>query len=425
MRTDELEMSSRKGLLSAVLAVLLGAACYLWENVPLSYGESFDNLYFAERFIQSHFGQKKQIDDGLFINVGYDKAIGEIDLYGLNGLFIGHVDITDRQTLDRLLARLEADNTYKYILLDVRFEKEIKTPYDSTLFSRIYRMRDIVVATHHDIQLASPLLKEKAALSDFKTTITSTGFTRYQFIQGGQSSIALKMYEDLTGNGIHKIGPLYVSDRHLCYNSLFIRIPEDFSENLVGISGNDNTGMLRQRYYDCGPQIDEDFPLGEKANGKIVIIGDFVNDVAGTYMGEQPNPYLTFLSYKSLIDGRHKVKYLFVPLLLVYFFAMFLSMLLGNGHPMIRRIIHFLAKLTKIIHEIVTGDLNNRKIETQRISIGNFFWNFVGYSVDMFVISLLLFLLFNITFSVFIPSTVFSVVSAIVDSQGENGEDIV
>lgn len=397
-------------------------ACLLWENVPLSYGESFDKLYFAERFIQSHFGKKYQNDDALFINVGYDKAIGEIDLYGLNGLFTGHVDITDRQTLDHLLARLEADDSYKYILLDVRFEKEVKTPNDSVLFSRISRMRDIVVATHHDVELASPLLREKTALSDFKTTITSTGFTRYQIIQGGQSSIALKMYKDLTGKGIRKFGvlPWYVTETgHLCNNSLFIRIPEDFSENLVAASENrgNHSSILRQRYYDCGPQIDEDFPLCEKADGKIVVIGDFVNDVAGTYMGEQPNPYLIFLSFESLIEGRHIVNYIFCLLLCLVFFLVFLSMLSGEGYPLTRRILSFLINRFKRIRDKLKKNKGkNRSLDTERVSLSDFLLNFVGYSADMFFICLIAFLLFDITFSIFIPSTVFSVVSTFANS---------
>ena len=319
--------------MAGLLTIVLLLACYIWENVPLSYGESFDVLYFVERYIQRHFGHNETIDDGLFINMSYDKAVADVDLYDMKGLFTGRVDITDRETMDRLLSRLEEDDTYRYIFLDVRFEEGVTTPYDSSLFARIARMRDIVIATHRDTKLASPLLEPKAYLSDFKTTVTSTGFTRYQFLQSGRESVALKMYEDLSGEDISQIWrlPFFKSGKQLCHNSIFVRIPEDFSENLVDVrDGNEDDGtdrIYKQRYFDCGPQIDEDFPLDERAKGKIVVIGDFVNDVAGTYMGEQPNPYLAFLATESLLSGRHKVGYGYVVLLAILFFLIFWAIL--------------------------------------------------------------------------------------------------
>ena len=405
-----------RGWVSLLLTAMLLVACYLWENVPLAYGESFDRLYFAERYIQKHFGQNKTVSDGLFINVSYDKAIAEIDLYDMNGLFTGKVDITDRETLDRLLERLEEDNTYRYIFLDVRFEKGIQTPVDSSLFHRIARMRDIVIDTHRDMELASPLLEPKACISDYKTTITSTGFTRYQFLQKGKESVALKMYEDLTGEDIRQWGksPVFFSAGALCHNSLFIRIPEDFSENLVDVhldgDGDGATGIHRQRYFDCGPQIDEDFPLAEEAEGKIVVIGDFVNDVAGTYMGEQPNPYLAFLAEESLMGGKHKVSLWYVFILAVLFYLTFLAMLSKKGTSAVLAL--FDALLQWFRKKL--GKVKEKDPQEPRISwLNALLWNFFGFSISTFVICIILFRVFDMTFSIFIPSLVFSAVAAV------------
>ena len=412
--------------MAGLLTIVLLLACYIWENVPLSYGESFDVLYFVERYIQRHFGHNETIDDGLFINMSYDKAVADVDLYDMKGLFTGRVDITDRETMDRLLSRLEEDDTYRYIFLDVRFEEGVTTPYDSSLFARIARMRDIVIATHRDTKLASPLLEPKAYLSDFKTTVTSTGFTRYQFLQSGRESVALKMYEDLSGEDISQIWrlPFFKSGKQLCHNSIFVRIPEDFSENLVDVrDGNEDDGtdcIYKQRYFDCGPQIDEDFPLDERAKGKIVVIGDFVNDVAGTYMGEQPNPYLAFLATESLLSGRHKVGYGYVVLLAILFFLIFCAILADYAGAIIVYVVDFLVKLIRILWSKITG----REVKTGHSSLSKFVWNFFGFGIFTSLICVVVFLIFKSTFSVFIPSLMFSIVASIPREEKKNDEKV-
>ena len=422
-------MYKHRTVSSAALTLVLLILCYLWENVPLSYGQSFDKLYFAERYIQRHFGHNEVVDDGLFINVGYDKAVADMDLYGMNGLFTGKVGITDRRTLDNFLSRLEEDGTYRYIFLDVRFEKGIETPYDSSLFSRIARMRDIVVATHRGVELASPLLEPKAYISDYKTTVTSTGFTRYQFIQRGRTSVPLKIYEDLTGSGIKQVWrlPLYWSGKSLCHNSVFVRIPEDFSENLVDVhtdGGKDSaTGIHRQRYFDCGPQIDEDFPLAEEAEGKIVVIGDFVEDVTGTYMGEQANPYLAYLAAKDLIRERHKVSIPYACVLAILFFLTFMAVLSKEGKSVIFKGVDKMSGLLK------RKGKSDRRGSGHSI-LGTFLWNLFEFSISTFLICVVLFLLFGATFSIFIPSLVFSLMAAVTqtwehpDKKKENDETV-
>lgn len=427
------EINIGKLLLSVALTSVLLVACYFWENVPLAYGESFDKFYVAERCIQKHFGRNQTLDEGLFINVGYDKAVAEIDLYDMNGLFTGRVDITDRETLDNILARLEEDDTYKYIFLDVRFEKGITTPSDSVLFARIARMRDIVVATHRGMTLSSPVLEPKAYLSDYKTTITSTGFTRYQYLQKGETSVPLKIYEDLTGSSIRKARhfPIYYSGKSLCHNSVFVRIPEDFSRNLVDVHLDRHeegvTGIHRQRYFDCGPQIDAFFPLDEQADGKIVIIGDYVNDMAGTYMGEQPNPYLAFLATENLLQGRHKVSVVYALFLAAFFLITFIT-ILERRKSVIIAIMDLLAGLVKKLYlRIKPG----KTIQKENISIlGLFIWNLLGFSISTFLVCLLLFICLQATFSIFIPSLAFSITVAIIQtrdnlSQKTKGDETV
>jgi len=53
--------------------------------------------------------------------------------------------------------------------------------------------------------------------------------------------------------------------------------------------------------------------------GKYVLIGDFDEDLHGTYIGDVPGPMLSFISYKFLKDGKHIFSIpLFLLLLLIY-----------------------------------------------------------------------------------------------------------
>ena len=63
-------------------------------------------------------------DSLLFINVCYDKELVD---YKEDGIPVGKYVITDREKLLKLLSIAKAANNYRYIFLDVIFEKDIKS----------------------------------------------------------------------------------------------------------------------------------------------------------------------------------------------------------------------------------------------------------------------------------------------------------
>lgn len=374
----------KSGFYSFLLAVFLCLFCYFAESIPFSVGEPIWQFFVIERLIQENVGKKEQLDEGLFINVGYDKAISEISLD--KGLFTGKVAITDRQALDNLLSRLQKDDTYKYIFLDVRFEKGIDTPQDSQLFRRISQMRDIVIADHHNMELASPVLHKKAALSDYKMAVYSTGFSRYQFLQEGMETVPLRIYHDITGNCIRKVGllPFYVSEERPCQNTLFIRIPVDYSGK--------RPNREKMLYYDYGGQIVEDFPLKELANDKYVFIGDYVEDKSGTYLGEQPNPYITYLATLSLLRGYHIYRVLFIAFVLMLFWWLSWFALLGRQ-----------PSITLWLVSIKGARIKNVYVR--------WFLSFFSYSFYLSIACLVFFLIWKTTFSIFFSSLILTLVT--------------
>lgn len=386
----------KRGLSSFLLALFLCLFCYLSESIPFSVGEPIWQFFVIERLIQENVGKKDQLDEGFFINVGYDKVIADISLY--NGLFTGSVAITDRQALDDLLRRLQEDDTYKYIFLDVRLEKGINTPQDSQLFHRISQMRDIVIADHHEIELASPVLQEKAALSDYKMATYSTGFSRYQFLQGDRETAPLRIYRDITGNSIRKVGflPFYASEGKPCQNTLFIRIPVDFS--------NRRPNREKMLYYDYGAQIVEDFPLKTLTNGKYVIIGDYVEDKSGTYLGEQPNPYIAYLATLSLLRGYHIYRSLFIIFVFVLFWWLSWFAIQGKQPSITLWLMSLKGKRIKNVYV-------------------RWFLSFFSYGFYLSIACLVFFLIWKTTFSIFFSSLILTLVTNAGSIRATNDEE--
>ena len=113
-------------------------------------------------WVKSKCGLSRDVDekkDALFVNVAYDKQL--IERHDDYGMTVGNVDITDRTKLKSFLETLQRTDGYKYVFLDVRFEKGFDSPEDSALFSLIKNMRNIVVATHSDIELIDTSLSSK------------------------------------------------------------------------------------------------------------------------------------------------------------------------------------------------------------------------------------------------------------------------
>lgn len=55
-------------------------------------------------------------------------------------------------------------------------------------------------------------------------------------------------------------------------------------------------------------------------DGKIVLVGDFDNDVHSTFTGDVPGPLLSYYAYRALAAGDHKVNFgLYIFLAAIYF----------------------------------------------------------------------------------------------------------
>jgi hypothetical protein len=276
-------------------------------------------------------------DSLLFINVCYDKELVD---YEENGIPVGKFVITDRKKLLHLLTQAKAANNYRYIFLDVVFENEIKTPVDSALFHTIASMDRIVIPVHENLELSDTMLYKKAANADYTIAWEETNFSRYQFLHQSGQSVPLKMYADikhLEGTGIQKHwgGLWYSDDGRLCHNGITLLMNVRMTGRLM-----DTEGQVRERnFIYLGADlldIDSILPVREQIADKILVIGDFKNDVHETYIGPQPGSAICVNAYIALMNGDHLINWWCALLLFCIYTAVGIFYL--SGHSVMNRI---------------------------------------------------------------------------------------
>ena len=379
-----LEMVKRKRvalLFSLCNVVILLILSYFLNNQPLFTGEDLDQYAWME-WIKDKLGITPDVDANaaLFVNVAYDKQlVDKCDDYGMT---IGNSDVTDRSKLLSLLQLLHKTNSYKYILLDIRFEKGYNVPdVDSALFAEILSMKNIVIANHSDIELADSSLMKKAAISDYYATITKTNFARYQYNYDSVESVPLYVYRELTGNTINKHGWLYTCNGSLCYNSLFVHFPI--------AKWNEYDEHQSKVFYNLGSDILDNYSDGDLktlTKGKYVIIGNMVEDVHDTYSGLKPGSVITYYAFQELMKGRHFVNYELMFVLSIIFFLISLSLFETN--PILNRLPFVKNSHSRVIH---------------------FLLDFIGYSLVLALSMIILYIIFGIATSIVLPSAYFAI----------------
>ncbi|MDE5801279.1 MAG: CHASE2 domain-containing protein [Paramuribaculum sp.] len=329
---------------SVGLSFALIIAQYFQGNCPYPL---FDNTWALT--LSSFFDRGERYEDEqdlMAINVGKEKAIAyQADEFGDT---IGSIAITNRYVLAELLNFIRSTN-YRYVFLDVRMEDSISTPYDSLLFQTINSMPRLIVSRHSvetGFQLNSGINEDKTAMADYSSAVTE-GFSRYQYIQPEGESVAHVLYRNLIGDSIVDRGPLYFDSNHglLCNNLAFIPLPVVIKDKYGSM------GVSRYRYLRTEFRLnytpDE---LRQYMTGKIIVIGDFDNDVHNTYIGDKvPGPMIHYYAFKALENMRHVVNLWVTLISFILYFLILLALLTPSECKVLNRrhhkVLRFLGAL--------------------------------------------------------------------------------
>ena len=342
--------------------------------------------------------QKGNMPDSiLFINVCYDKELVD---YEENGIPVGKYVITDREKLLRLLTQAKKANNYRYIFLDVIFEEGIKSPIDSALFHTIASMDRIVIPMHKDVTLDDSILYPKAANADYTIAWEETNFARYQFLHKGIPSVPLRMYADrlhLNDNGIKAYyGGLWYEDQdRWCRNGVTLMMNIRMTGRLM-----DTEGQVRERnYIHLGADLldlDSIIPVKDQIEDKIIVIGDFKNDIHDTYVGPQPGSVICMNAYLALLNGDHLINFWCVLALFLVYTTIGLWYLSGQS---------------------VTDFIKWRWLQTVASFINKRVWlqvffSFISTSLFFAIVGIIAYH-FNVAFNVWIPTIIYSTLDAV------------
>lgn len=396
-------------IVALVCALVLSIFCYIAENQPYSLLEKSFLYYILEWPFKADGVADNE--EACFINISHDRQLVYLDPRDSTS---GNIDITDRAKLLQFLQMLERDQVrYKYILMDIRFEKGLSTPIDTQLFRQICRMRDIAVATHtndawSDYEIAFDSLQEKAGMSDYAQLGEVRTFSRYTFLQNGKPSLALKMYDDArhqpTSIRRFRHWPLYTSQRHLCTNAPLLAIRGSIYNKMEAPIMEEGPGVIYNFYEDLGADILalEGRNLAEDYKDKYLIIADYEKDMHDTYAGQIPGAYLTWLAFLHLRDGHHILGWFFILLMFLFYAAIF----------------YFLF----FINRIACSNWISRKKIRKRI-LGLLRW--LGSCGLLYLVTFIAYKAFSVRYNVTIPILGVTIVNFIINYANNNETKII
>lgn len=392
-------------LISAGIAITICIANYFFNCLPYPFWDNLKIICWADYATHKVLPVKDCREDVFFVNVSHDKKVIETPYIGENPSLSKKSDrrvITDRKVLYDFLCLADSLNMnegveYKCIFLDIMLEKGYSdSDSDSLLIQQILKMKNVYFTRRQGKELLDERLKERALYNDYYTSIIATNFTRYQYVQHGEISAPLGIFSSLTGTTINNCGPFFFSNNRLCYNSPMIYIPNDFfvDDN----SDSSNLFEISFPYYDYGP-FTRIFPneivateIADSINGKLVIVGDFINDIHDTYKGVQPGPWIVYLAFKQLSDGKYLVNWIQFFVFFIIYVLMSLSLLYEKG----------VVDLVKRVHLLKNSHFLM------------FVSSFMSYGLLLFVFNVLMYVFFGTIYNIFIPNLIFTLLNYII-----------
>lgn len=391
----------RRIVVSSLFSLVTLVVSYIVANIPYPVFEQMNLFAWVEYFLESSvFNQKDDYHDVLFVNTAFDKGLA--DYYNPNAdELLGTGDITDRKKLLDFLNRVDTIGGYRCILIDIMFHENFKTEYDSALFAKIGSMDKVIFARSKEYPMADSSLIEKSGLSDYHSTIISTNFSRYQFLQDGGTSLALKIHESLGGKSIvrHMGGLWYTMDNSLCYNTHFLTKFDSFENQAIGNEGKtrwDNLGKDIFQYWD-------DCVLKNAILDKYVILGDIIEDRHDTYMGKTAGPVVCYKAIKVLESKNNLVNWWLV--ICSFLFCTFAFYYLIWGTQITVKMQQFLE------HKKIQYGTKNQKNLLRFSLFMRFVISFISIGTILSIISAILYAFWGIGLNVFIPTSAFSIVS--------------
>lgn len=397
----------RQLTIAFVVAAILLVTDYIVDSFPVPIGGEVTVAQWMETISHLFSKNTDNVPDSVcLINVAYDKALVDYDAKCLASKedsarqYAGHITTTDRKKLLKFLSIADSVKTYKYILLDVRFEADI--PSDATtdsLFNLLRNMNKVAFAVHKESKTSPDAPVEKSAYGDYYVTFLVSDMVKFPIIRkdnhGGKYSLPTKLYSDLYGHDISCFGPFTFDNGKLCKNSIYPTFPIRLTSWMIK---SDSSNLRTQQYHNLGADILESYNpkvvIPSLIQNKIVVIGDFNEDLHEAYIGEQPGAVVNLNTYVALCNGKHLVNWFETLLTFIVFF-----------------VISWLIIRQRLILQYIPC------VQKSRSKVVKFIIAFIGFSAILTAYAIIIYFVFDSVFSVVYPSLYFTILELCVKSR--------
>lgn len=307
-------------IISIVHAFALLFCTYIVWNIPDDWTAGGSMLQKIQLFRSLSAKVDSLPEDLVLINTCYDHCM--IPVYDDIGIECGELDITDRSKLLRLLEYLAAEDDYRYVVCDIRFDSKYVSPSDSAFYNLLRRFPRCCIPRSSSEGFLNNTISHLSAISEYDTNIQNNNFLKYQYLTPNGKSIALKMAEDMDSITISKWGPFFFEDFKLCINSHVL----DIKTNVMSEYRENQEKNILQLGTDVLPLLDSGIK-GLFAN-KIVMIGDcFREDIHTTVAGPVSGMMIIYNAYHALLDKNNIPSFWVWCILFVTYFIITLIIL--------------------------------------------------------------------------------------------------
>ncbi len=297
-----------KWLISFLHAFVLLILSLIWLHTPFTYGD--------EKFLIKWTSVVKrlvlQLDDNLpkdnfiFINLAYEKALIPLEDN------LGNEVITDRAALAKFFKIMQQHpGAAKFTICDVFLQG--KSPSDSLLSKNITGVPNIVFPTHPDNNNKPEKLEINvpSAMSNYKSA--DEGFVKFTLLlEDDYKTIPLYMYEKLKKRKFSHNWGLYWDNGNPCLNSVII----DYKIRKDEVFQNGKYPVVNLSELMLLP---EELIVKEFLQGRIIVMGDFMQDRHKTSFGVMPGSLILLNVYLSLIEGAHLISLSWLLFMIVAF----------------------------------------------------------------------------------------------------------
>jgi hypothetical protein len=347
----------------------------VWISFYSTYGDEAFLIKWASTIKRTilQMDEDPKAADYLFINLAYDKELIQ------SQEFLGKEVITDRAQLAAFFNVLKKNTAaYKFALCDVNLIGD--SPNDSLLVEAVADVKKVVFPVHSDENdsIEVPKFPTQYALADYKSI--EDAFLKFRFVQEKKfASVPVYMHEQLDGGKVEDRQLYYTDNGRLIFNSFIVDFPirayEVFEQQEFPVVNLSELLILP-----------EEVMVNEYLKDRIILLGDFNNDVHMTIHGKTAGTLILLNTYLTLKNGDHVVRGLWVLMMLVFY--------------------------TLISYHVFYRDSDKPAINVDKRY--SFVASFLNYLIILSIISILSYLLFKVYVNILILALYINCISFII-----------